>query len=207
MTPQAGRLPRDNPFSSRHVRPRALPFLFGAGESLASLVERLASRGWWGQIVGPHGSGKSTLLAALLAELESRKREPHAVRLSQQQRRLPEEVWQIAGQPRRRLLVIDGYEQMGFWARRRLRAACRRHGHSLVVTAHRSMGLPELYRTAVTPALARQVLDTLLTESQRDVVGPFDLAGSLAAHKGNFREVLFALYDLYEEQTHSRASP
>jgi hypothetical protein len=201
MTRPAVRLPRDNPFSSRHVRPGALPFVFAAGDSLAGLVERLEGQGWWGQVVGPHGSGKSTLLAALVPELERSGRRPLAVRLSQEQRLLPEEIGDAASQSGPRVLVIDGFEQVGWWARRRLCRTCRRNGHGLVVSSHCGLGLPELYRTAVTVALARRVLGALLTEEQRGVVGAFDLPGSLAAHLGNFREVLFALYDLYERRS------
>jgi hypothetical protein len=201
---RADRLPRDNPFASRHVRPGALPFLFGPGEGLAVLLERLAAQGWWGQVVGPHGSGKSTLLAALLPELERAGRRPLAARLNQENRILGEEVWQAAQAPGPRVLVVDGLEQMSFWCRRRLKAACRRTGHGLVVSCHRGLGLPDLYRTAVTAELARRVLDSLLTPGQRRVLDDFDLGAALAARGGNLREVLFGLYDLYEERTRRR---
>jgi hypothetical protein len=194
-------MPRDNPFSTRYVRPGALPFLFGPGESLAGLADRLTDQGRWGQIVGPHGSGKSTLLAALVSELERRGCQLQAVRLNQRDHLLPSQMWEIAAQPGTQLLVIDGFEQMGFWLHRRLCRLCRYNGHGLLVTCHRDLGLPELYRTIVTPVLGRQVLDVLLTDKQRRVVEAFDLPRSLAEHRGNFREVLFALYDLYEEQT------
>jgi hypothetical protein len=193
--------PRDNPFSSRHVRPGALPFLFAPGESLTGLMERLAGHGWWGQVVGPHGSGKSTLLAALLPELERAGRRPLAARLNQQNRILGEEVWQAAEGTLPRVLVIDGYEQMSWWGRRRLKAACRRNGHGLLVSCHRGLGLPQLYRTAVTAELARRVLDRLLTPGQCQALGEFDLGRALAARGGNLREVLFDLYDFYEERT------
>ena len=61
--------PRSNPFSTRFVRPGAVPYLFAPGQSADGLVRRLAGFGWRGQIIGPHGSGKSTLLAALAEPL------------------------------------------------------------------------------------------------------------------------------------------
>jgi hypothetical protein len=201
MTTSACRLPRPNPFATCHVRPGALPFLFGPCESLAKLIDRLESHDGWGQIVGPHGSGKSTLLAALLPELECRGCSPRLVRLNTEQRRLPDDVWEWTTRPGPRLLLIDGFEQLGWWTRRRLKAACRHNGHGLVVTAHRGMGLPYLYHTAVTPSLARRVLDLLLNETQRTLIGPLDLGEALDARRGNLREVLFDLYDVYEEQT------
>jgi hypothetical protein len=201
---EPGLRPRDNPFASRHIRPGALPFLFGRGEGLAELMERLAGQGWWGQVVGPHGSGKSTLLAALLPELEHAGRRILAVRLNQENRVLGEEVWQAAQRPGPRVLVIDGYEQMSFWGRRRLKAVCRRNGHGLVVSCHRSLGLPELYRTVVTGELARRVLELLLTPTQRQSLAGVDVGRALAARGGNLREVLFDLYDFYEERTRRR---
>jgi hypothetical protein len=204
MTPAACRLPRDNPFASRHVRPGALPFLFAPGEGLLELIDRLESQGWWGQIIGPHGSGKSTLLAALLPELERRGLAPQLVRLCQEQRYLPEDLSEFTAAAGPRLVVIDGFEQLGWWTRRRLKVARRRSGSGLVVTAHRSMGLPYLYRTAVTPAQAQRLLDALLNEKQRRLVEPLNLTGALAARRGNFREVLFDLYDLYEERSRGR---
>ncbi len=69
----------ENPFSTRHVRPGALSFLFARGDSTAALVEQLQRNGWRGQITGPHGAGKSTLLATLVPELQRAGRQPVAL--------------------------------------------------------------------------------------------------------------------------------
>src|SRR5437016_5663581 len=85
-------LPRDrttNPFSTRFVRPGALPFRFSAGQTAASLVARLHELHWRAQIVGPHGTGKSTLLAALLPEIEAAGQQVRAIALHDGQRSLP----------------------------------------------------------------------------------------------------------------------
>jgi hypothetical protein len=97
------------------------------------------------------------------------------------------------------LLVIDGYEQLGFWTRRTIRARCRRAAYGLLVTAHRPAGLPDLHRTSTNVALAQQVLDALLREDDRRILPELDLAGLLARRRGNLREVLFDLYDVYEQ--------
>src|SRR5579859_6457327 len=89
---RVGRKPRSNPFSTRCVRPGAIPFRFPPGESAATMVDRLERQGWWGQIVGPHGSGKSTLLAALLPELR-RRRALVTTSLHEDRRRLPLALW------------------------------------------------------------------------------------------------------------------
>ena len=173
-----------NPFSTRHVRPGAIPFRFPDGLDAAGLTDRLEANGWRGQIVGPHGSGKSTLLAALLPELR-RRLAVVRVELHDRERRLPAETW-ATGEGT--LLVIDGYEQLGWWTRRRVRKHCRR----LLVTTHRGQGLPDLYRTAVMVELAGAIVRGLLAEEVPD------LARRLGHHRGNLREVLFELYDRYE---------
>lgn len=172
-----------NPFSTRHVRPGAIPFRFPQGLDAIALADRLEANGWRGQIVGPHGSGKSTLLEALLPELR-RRRSVVRVELHSHEQRLPAAVWQGDG----KLLVIDGYEQLGWWTRQRVQKHCR----SLLVTMHRGSGLPDLYRTGVTVELAGEIVRGLHADEVPD------LARRLAYHRGNLREVLFELYDRHE---------
>jgi hypothetical protein len=159
-----------------------------------------------GQVVGPHGTGKSTLIRALLPGMQQRGWRPLLIQLSAQERRL----WRAGGvspllftvlaEEGPRVLVIDGYEQLGWCVRWRLKRACRRGGHGLVVTAHTGVGLPELYRTRVDAALARRVVRALVREDQRSLGNEVDLGALVQAHAGNLRAVLFALYDLYEQR-------
>ena len=94
--------------------------------------------------------------------------------------------------------MIDGYEQLGWWSRWRLRRWCRRRGLGLLVTAHQDMGLPDLHRTTVTADLAAAVVAGLLRDEQRRRLGEVDLGAELQRQAGNLREVLRALYDRYE---------
>lgn len=187
MTARVGRVPRVNPFSTRFVEPAAVPYLFPDGVTAADLVRRLAESGDRGQIVGPHGSGKSTLLAALLPHLTGRH-----VRLNEAEPTLPADVWEL---PAEHLLVIDGFEQLGYRTRRRLRY---RPG-GLLVTAHRPMGLPTLYRTDVPAETAARVVDRLLPPDGRGLLDGYDLVARLRARRGSLREVLFELYDRWED--------
>ena len=57
---------RSNPFSSRYVRPGAIPFFFPEDCRVELLLSRLEENGWQGEILGRHGSGKSALLAHLI---------------------------------------------------------------------------------------------------------------------------------------------
>jgi hypothetical protein len=200
MTPAAARWPADNPFATRYVRPGALPFLFPAGGGLDDLLGRLRRQGWWGQVVGPHGSGKSALAAALVAALPAHGRRPVAACLHTDRRRLPVGLWDdLCAAGPAAVVVIDGYEQLGFWARRAVRSACRRAGAGLLVTTHRPAGLPDLYRTEITPELAGRVVSALLAGRGWRPPGEADLAALLSARRGNLRDVLFDLYDRIEE--------
>jgi hypothetical protein len=190
-----------NPFATRRVRPGAIPYFFSGVEDAARVVERLRAHGWWGQIVGPHGSGKSTLLAALLPELRCAGRAPLLIALHDGQRRLlPEARAALDVLPGGAAVVIlDGYEQLSRWSRFGLRHHCRRREQGLLVTAHQSVGFPELFRTGVTPETAQKVMNHLLPDA-KGVVAGLDVVARLAAWAGNLREVLFELYDLYESQ-------
>ena len=192
--PRTGVLPRSNPFSTRFTAPGIIPFRFPCGESPASLAARLDETGW-GQIIGPHGSGKSTLLAALLPALSAWQIRP--IRLNTTHRQLPPSIWDPSGP--RNLIIIDGFEQLGFFTRRRIKHHCRRTGCGLLVTAHSSMGLPDLHRTDVTPETAADVIRSLVPSGGDWVLHDYDIAARLRHHRGSLREVLFELYDRWEE--------
>ncbi len=189
--------PPSNPFATRFVRPGALSFRLPQGMSFEALVARLRDHGWQGQVIGPHGSGKSSLVAALEPALTAAGRELVRVRLRDGQRRWPAEI-----DPRRwsnnTLAIVDGYEQLGRWARWRLTRWRRRAGCGLLVTAHASVGLPTIWETRPSAELlARLVADLLhkpeLTAAERAIVeGVFERRG------GDLREALFDLFDLLE---------
>ncbi len=192
-----------NPFSTRRVRPGALPYFFPAGEDASAVLRRLAAGGWRGQIVGPHGSGKSTLLAALLPAIEKSGRRVILVELHDGQRRLPEKGTFYFSKkvecPLFPVLVIDGYEQLPWWRRLLLERRCRRHALGLLVTSHRSVGLPEVFQTHVDLLLVNKIVSHLLA-GWPGVIATEDIAACLARHGDDLREALFELYDLFEQR-------
>jgi hypothetical protein len=198
-------LPEDNPFSTRHIRPGAKPFLFPEGETVEQLVDRLAANDGWGQIVGPHGSGKSALLAALIAALRSAGWHVTLVELHDGQRKLPPPLPELPEATPPRLLVIDGYEQLGRSARNTIQRRCRKLDWGLLATSHVSVNLPELYCMAPTAALARRIVEQLTVSHGRTI--PDELIERLyAEHGGDLRELLFSLYDHYEPYCKAAAS-
>jgi hypothetical protein len=190
-------LPRSNPFATRYVRPGAVPFLFPDEASTAALVDRLAALQWRAMIVGPHGSGKTSLLECFLPECVRRGREPKRFSLHDQQRRLPE--YDRRDWNRQTLVVIDGYEQLAWWPRRQLLRACQRQGCGLLITAHRPGPLPVLYKTEPSLSVVQQLVSQLLPAAE-ERISAADVCTAYRQHGPNVREVLFALYDLYQSR-------
>lgn len=186
-----------NPFSTRRIKPGAIPFLLPPSIEVATLGDLWVKAGRRGQIVGQHGTGKSTLLASLLAVLQDRGEQVIAVALHDGQRTLPVAVWRTlryrTGQPL--LLAIDGMEQLTRWERFRIRRCCRRLRIGLLVTAHSSVRLPTIWTTKVDARLAKQVVARLDPAS---LIDTSDFDQLLFRHQGNLRDLLFDLYDRFE---------
>lgn len=193
-----------NPFATCWTRPGAIPFQFPAGDSADELVARLAANGWWGEIVGPHGSGKSTLLEALKPKLRDAGFTIESIQLRDGQRRLPAEFFKWASemasnsQDAKTLLIVDGYEQLGWLARASLKRRCRRAGAGLLVTSHAPTGLPTLITLAPDLPLVEQLVAALCTRAPS--ITPADVTASHAAHGSNVRDIFFDLYDRYEQR-------
>jgi hypothetical protein len=196
MTPDDARW-TSNPFSTRFVHPGAIPYEFPDGESVPGLLARLDEFHWRGQIVGPHGSGKSTLLAELIAAIERQGRRVWTISLRDGQRRLPADWLRQAEDADARLIVVDGYEQLGLVSRWRLKFRCRQRGWGLLVTAHQDVGLPTLFRTTATVEMAQALVEHLLPAGN-DRPNHQQVADAFASAGGNLRETLFKLYDWYE---------
>lgn len=188
-----------NPFSSRYVRPGAVPFFFPQGGSLQELIHRLQQTGWRGQILGAHGSGKSALLAELIPAIQKTGRRTALYELHQGCRSLPAPLPPPSETDQPLVVLVDGYEQLSRWHRFRLRRQCRQSGFGLIVTSHRSVGLPDLIHLRPIVDLAQRIVQWLLRGSSLTIT-PEETAAAYHAHHGNLREMLFALYDLWEQR-------
>jgi hypothetical protein len=177
-----------------------MPFLFPPTATADLLLERLRENNWRGEIVGPHGSGKSALLATLLLEVGRLGRQLRLVELRDAQHRLPAGTLLTLLARTCDLLAIDGFEQLPRWRRRLVRTICGWRRCGLLVTAHRSVGLPLLCRTAVDIGLAQEIV-AALQRGYPVLLTDEDVADQFARHRGDMRETLFALYDLYAERS------
>ena len=193
----ADRPKADNPFSACCIRPGAIRYLFPEGQCVAGLLERLQAEGWWGQILGAHGTGKSALLATLIPAIEQSGRAALLIELHDGARRLPRGLEQLAGLSPGTVVIIDGYEQLSRWSRWRVKRFCRQRRLGLLVTAHRSVGLPLVSRTESSLALAQRLIGQLSPDCA-SWVSQQELQERYALHGGNLRELLFDLYDRYE---------
>jgi hypothetical protein len=190
---------RDNPFGAtrvlsaiRYADPGGGPDAFGSGA--LSLLPRLAALRYRAAIVGPHGSGKTTLLEDLERTLEARGFRIIHLRLDTTDRRLPR-TWRSSA---RRLeagdiVCLDGAEQLGPFAWQWCRWRARRAG-GLIITAHRSGRLATLVACATSVSL----LDGIMRRLAPDGLTTAPPAAELfARHRGNLRDALRELYDVY----------
>jgi hypothetical protein len=189
-----------NPFCTARTRPGALSYLFPPGTDAEQLVAQLRGLDWWAQIIGEHGSGKSTLLQTLRPLLERAERRLQWYALHSGESRLPHVNETRCSWDEQTLVVIDGYEQLGWLVRRNLRDRCRRRKAGLLVTAHRPLRLPVLWRTEPSLGVAQAVVSRLLPTEHAGIITPEDVAVACRAHGGNLRETLFALYDVFESR-------
>ena len=185
-----------NPFATRFTRPGAIEFLFPDGESAEGLVERLRSGLWQGEIVGPHGAGKSTLLATLSQSLQAAGRTIVQATLHQGETSLPAALddwrsWSATTQ-----VIVDGYEQLSWWSRRRLARRVRDRQAGLLVTSHAPTGLPRLLTVAPQLGAADQIVRQLVADEE--LITRSDIEHFFRACDGNVREMLFQLYDVYQ---------
>jgi energy-coupling factor transporter ATP-binding protein EcfA2 len=195
----------DNPFATCWTKPGALPFRFPPGESAQRLLAKLAAQNWRGAIIGPHGSGKSTLLESLKPQLADAGRRALSVALRDRQRQLTREFVDAVRSFRpneNHLLVIDGYEQLGWRHRLFLAHVARRKNVGLLVTAHRRIGIPKLIQLAPNTSLVAQLIADLSGKVSTSV-SPEEVAASHACHGSNVREIFFDLYDRHERKRRS----
>jgi hypothetical protein len=188
---------RENPFSVHRVQPGSLEYLFADGPGIVGLTDTLAGNRWWGEIVGPHGSGKSTLLATLMPRLRERGFAVVHLQFRIGEHRLARDWASGAADSSRVIVVVDGVEQLGWLARRRIKRNCRRRGWGLVATAHTSLGLPALYRTEFDFPRFERVVRHLLADEDW-TVDSGQLRQIHVRFADDMREMLFCLYDLYE---------
>lgn len=187
---------RDNPFAVQHVSQVRYRLLQGSWDDLLSRLQELNSRA---AIVGPEGRGKTTLLEDLAERLSRQGRDTRWLRLNQQRPSLPSRQWRhfFDGLKPTDIIFVDGAEQLGRWAWRRLRRRTQSCA-GLVITSHNPGLLPTLIDCQTTLPLLTEIVSQL-------VPSPSDQLQQTTRrlfnkHNGNLRDTLRELYDLHAGQ-------
>jgi hypothetical protein len=195
---------RDNPFATARVH--RIRYRLPDGMTWDELLARLESMDWRGAIVGPEGAGKTTLLEDFEPTLRARGFEVVWLRLTQEKPRLSsatlaELVSLHAGQ----VILFDGAEQVSRWAWWGFLRLARRAG-GLLITSHRAGLLPTLLECGTTPELLAGIAADLLDEVPE--VHRAEASRLHRKHRGNLREALREMYDLWSDPARdSRVSP
>jgi hypothetical protein len=171
-----------------------------------SLLPRLEALRYRAAIVGPHGSGKTTLLEDLEGALARRGFRITHVRLGTDDPRLPRE-WRKWRSPARLLdardiVCLDGAEQLSAIAWLRFRWRARRAG-GLIVTTHKHGRLATLIECTTSIGLLHRIIERL---APGGLVTAPPAAELFARHRGNLRDALRELYDVYAAASEARQS-
>lgn len=177
------------------------------GIGLLHLANKLEKFGFTSQITGPHGGGKSTLMLELASILQWSNHGVFYYSLHDRQRSFPrkfhEELnsWLNSGSHKeKQIIFLDGFEQLSWWHRAAFRYFCQSRRLGVLLSSHSPvLGIPILYRTSTSRQTLALILDYLLEESEF----PIDenrIDALFHRHRGNIRNVLFDLYDEFEQR-------
>jgi hypothetical protein len=184
---------RDNPFATARVH--LVRYRLPDGLTWDELLIRLESMNWRGAIVGSEGAGKTTLLEDFEPRLRERGFEIVWLQLTREKPRFASATLrELASLHAGQMILLDGAEQLSRWGWWRfLRLAGRAGG--LLITSHRHGLLPTLLECETTAVLLAEIVAKLLTEAPDAHCA--EASRLHRKHRGNLREALRELYDLW----------
>lgn len=185
---------RDNPFRTDQVLTIRYRML---DDSFAGMMERLSELGYRGAIIGPKGAGKTTLLEDLEPALSALDFKVTRLRLDDLQRRFPRGFMKVLFDrlTNRDFVLFDGAERLNRWKWLSFKRRTKKAG-GLIVTSHRAGLLPTLKECRTTPEMLAEILEELSGKAS----GEREVRLLYERHKGNLREALRELYDVYSEK-------
>ncbi len=185
-----------NPFCVQELGPLGIDYQFNDEAEREKFFGLLESNGWWMELCGPHGIGKSTLLTTIQREAESCGKTVVRFKVRAESRWLPFR-W------KRELknadfCLLDGGEAAIGWQRALLAHHCRSHQIGFVFTTHHPLGIAPVYTMSTTPGQIRQAVAKLLGNDHHWLF-EIDFEKLVSEFNGDNRELMFTLYDWYEE--------
>lgn len=174
------------------------------------LVDRFERFHGRAQVVGPHGAGKSTLFSSIRPVFEDRGYSVFSWTLHDRQRMLPGEFWvnlqtfladskDAAPQSGKMVILLDGFEQLSLVNRFLFRKFCRTNRIGFLISAHAAVfGVPVLFRVVPSTDILIRIVEYLLDDSKFSPAEN-EIKDLYLRNRGNFRSVLFDLYDRFEE--------
>ena len=203
LTNQASATPKVNPFETRWIRPDSVDFLCSGETQLPELLECMLNATQPCELIGDHGIGKTTLAYSLLQQARNNEIESQLIRCGKDGGSVD---WREQFR-RNRLLILDEFEQLSTWQRRKIKQLARKTNTATLIIAHETQGLPALLSTRTTQSLLsnltalKSLVRQLQIQSQQpQLILDQDVENLFNKLRGNSRDVLFTCYDLFEQR-------
>lgn len=182
---------KDNPFNTERILKIRY---FISPREFNGLFEKLRTLNYRCAIVGSEGAGKTTLMEDMEDSLCSMGFNIKKLLLTREKRVFPFDFINhfFKSLTPDDIILFDGAEQMNWLSWQIFKRKTHKSG-GLIITSHIYGLLPTLYEAGTSPEILRDIVKLLLGEE----VKKNEVSELYDRHRGNIREALRELYDIY----------